>query len=406
MRLSSLCRSMLAASCALMIGFANAPAQADEFEATLRSLWPQAKAKGVSPEIFNAALAGAKLDQSILKKANYQPEFTRPIWEYLDRAVSDERIKTGREKRSEYQSVLNAIEERFGVDYHIVLAIWAVESSFGRVLENPDIVVNVPHALATLAHAGPRNYKSFGRTQLIAALQILQAGDVPVSRMTGSWAGAMGHTQFIPTSYLAFAVDMTGDGKRDIWNSVPDALASSASLLEKNGWVRGKTWGYEVKLPQGFNYGLADGKTKRSLSEWQRRGIARVEGQSFPRPEDEAFLLLPAGAQGPAFLMLKNFDVIKRYNNATSYALAVGHLADRIRGGGEFKGKWPVGTKTLTRDQVKQLQAALTRKGFDVGGVDGKVGPGTMAGIRAYQEKRGMVPDGFPTEALLKDVLR
>ena len=397
--------SKFSLAAALSLGLAQA-AFANDFEATLRSIWPEARAKGVSAEVFNAALAGAKLDQSILEKAAYQPEFTRPIWEYIDRAVSSSRIENGQAKKRQYLSTLEAIERQFGVDYHILLAIWGVESSYGAVLDNKSIVVNVPHALATLAHAGPRNYKSFGRTQLVAALQILQAGDVPVGRMTGSWAGAMGHTQFIPTSYLAFAVDFTGDGKRDIWNSVEDALASSASLLQKNGWVAGKTWGYEVDLPRGFNYGLGDGKTKRSLTEWRRMGITRTGGREFPRPEDEAFLLLPAGAKGPAFLMLKNFDVIKRYNNATSYALAVGHLADRIRGGGGFQNPWPVGEQTLNRKQVIALQNALNRKGFNVGKADGKVGPATMAGIRAYQASRNMTPDGFPTMSLLQDVLR
>ena len=390
-----------------MVLSAGQAALADQaFENTLRSIWPEARAKGVSAETFNRALAGAKLDQDVLKKAAFQPEFTRAIWDYLESAVSESRITNGRQMKERHLRDLERIEQQSGVDYHILLAIWGVESSYGAVLDNRNIVMDVPHALATLAHAGPRNYKSFGRTQLVAALQILEKGDIPIGQMTGSWAGAMGHTQFIPTSYLAYAVDYTGDGKRDIWNAPMDAVASAANLLKMNGWQAGKTWGYEVRLPQGFNFGLGDGKTRRSLTEWQRMGISRVNGQGFPRPEDQAFLLLPAGAKGPAFLMLKNFDVIKRYNNATSYALAVGHLADRIRGGGPFVASWPRTEKPLSRADIEQLQTALNRKGFNVGEVDGKLGPATMAGIRAYQASAGHTPDGFATQALLRELVR
>lgn len=397
----------LALAAGLMLGLVQQPAAANgSFENTLRGLWPEARAKGVSAETFNKALGNARLDREVLEKASYQPEFTKPIWDYLDSAVSDSRIRTGRAMKRRYREDLERIEARFGVDYHILLAIWGVESSYGAVLDNPGIVRDVPQSLATLAHAGPRHYRKFGRTQLIAALQILEAGDIPVGRMTGSWAGAMGHTQFIPTSYLAYAVDYTGDGKRDIWNAPMDALASAANLLKKNGWVPGKTWGYEVRLPQGFDYALADGRTRRSLAEWRRLGITRANGRDFPRPSDEAFLLVPAGARGPAFLMLKNFEVIKRYNNATSYALAVGHLADRIMGLGPFTAGWPEGERPLSRDEVEKLQAALNRKGFNVGKVDGKIGPATMAGIRAYQARNGMTPDGFATRSLLAEITR
>lgn len=392
---------------ASLMAFQPVLAHADDaFRQTLRSIWSDARSKGVSEATFNRALGNVRFDQEVIDRATHQPEFTRPIWEYLESAVSAQRIENGRQMLQRHARDLDLIEERFGVDRHILVAIWGIESSYGAVLNNRNIVRDVIQSLATLAHAGPRNYKNFGRTQLVAALQILEAGDIPIGQMTGSWAGAMGHTQFIPTSYLAYAVDMTGDGKRDIWNSPADALGSAASLLSRNGWRRGETWGYEVRLPQNFNFALGDGRTNRSLSEWARLGLQRPSGIAFPRPDDQAYLLLPAGARGPAFLMLRNFDVIKRYNNATSYAIAVGHLADRLRGGGAFASTWPRGERPLSRSQVEELQAALNRRGFNVGNVDGRIGPATMAGIRAYQSSRGMTPDGFATQSLLSDLKR
>jgi membrane-bound lytic murein transglycosylase B len=275
-----------------------------------------------------------------------------------------------------------------------------MESSYGEVLAEPNIVKPVIRSLATLAY-GDEDRRRFGREQLMAALQILQRGDTTAPTCMAAWAGAMGHTQFIPTTYLAHSADYDGDGKVDIWNNPKDALATAASLLARNGWQRGETWGYEVQLPSGFNWKLADEKTERSLASWQSLGVTRAGGNAFPRPDDKAKLIAPAGSNGPAFLMLKNFDVIKRYNNATSYALGVGHLADRIAGGGGFAKDWPRNSKPLSRDQAKQLQTLLNRKGFSVGKIDGKIGPATREAVRAFQSSIGQTPDGYANTALL-----
>jgi len=374
---------------------------ASRFDRWVKSFWPQAKAVGITWSTYRRAFSGVTPDPKIMKLANKQPEFHRPVWSYLDSAVSEKRITDGREKLKEWRRWLNRIENQYGVDRHIVVAIWGMESSYGQVLENKKIVRNVIRSLATLAYKGGRRAR-FGRKQLLAALKIIQNGDVSAARMVGSWAGAMGHTQFIPTTYQHYAVDATGDGKRDIWRSIPDALASTANYLNKARWRPGETWGYEVRFKRGFNYGLADRKTKRSLSAWAKLGVRRANGRNFPRPGDQAWLWLPAGSDGPAFLMLPNFRSIKRYNNANSYALAVGHLADRLRGGSEFAGNWPRNNPTLSRSHRRELQNLLNRHGFGVGSIDGKLGPKSKAAIRAYQRRANLTPDGYAGMALLK----
>lgn len=380
------------------------PARADAgFDRWVQSFWPQARAAGISRSLYDAAFQGVTPDPAVLKAAAFQPEFTKPIWEYLDGATSQSRIDNGRKKMAEWKPWLDRIEAAYGVPRQIVVAIWGMESSYGAVLENPKIVKSTIRSLATLAYAGGRLQK-FGQEQLIAALKILQSHDVGVRGLTGSWAGAMGHTQFIPTTFLAYAVDADGDGKRNIWTSVPDALASTAYYLKKSGWRTGETWGYEVVLPKGFNYALADEKTARPISEWvQKYGLRRAGGKQFPRGSDMGTLFLPAGARGPAFLMLPNFFVIKKYNNATSYAMGVGHLADRLAGGGPFITPWPVGDQPLSKSQIETLQRRLMATGHlpPSGHVDGKVGPDTRDAIRAYQKSVGLPADGYPTTALL-----
>ncbi|MEM6665270.1 MAG: lytic murein transglycosylase, partial [Pseudomonadota bacterium] len=344
------------------VGFSGS-AEAQSFSQWVNSFWPEARRAGVSRAIYDQALQGVTPDQSVLRAASRQPEFVKAVWDYLDGAVSSARIQRGRALAGQHKGTLDAIEARYGVDRFVLLAIWGMESSYGAVLDNNNIVKPVIRSLATLAYQGGQR-SDFGRQQLIAALQILQRGDVSPSRMTGSWAGAMGHTQFIPTTYNAHAVDFDGDGRRNIWYSIPDALASTANYLRQSGWEPGKTWGYEVVLPQGFNYALADRKTVRTLAEWSRFGITRTRARAFPRPGDQAKLVLPAGARGPSFLMLPNFDAILKYNNSTSYALGVGHLADRIRGGGNFAQGWPRGDRPLTRSEREELQNLLARRGF------------------------------------------
>ncbi|MQT13622.1 lytic murein transglycosylase [Segnochrobactrum spirostomi] len=374
------------------------------FVAWIRQFAAVARANGIPATLYNQAFAGINTpDPDVLRLAAKQPEFTKLVGDYIEGAVTDARIATGRKMMAEYKNALARIYARFGVEPQIVVAIWGIETSYGAVLDNPKIVRSVVRSLATLAYAGgPR--ADYGRTQLIAALKILQHHDVAPRGLTGSWAGAMGHTQFIPTSFLKYAVDLDGDGKRDIWNSVPDALATTANLLAQNGWQRGETWGYEVVLPRGFNYAYADEKTKRPVGAWAQLGIRRSGGRAFPRPGDEAKLILPTGARGPAFLILGNFDVIKAYNNSTSYALAVGYLADRIVGVPPFQTPWPTDLRPLSTAEVTEMQERLTARGFPTGTTDGKLGPDTRAAVRAYQMSIGWPADGFPTDALLQSL--
>lgn len=380
--------------------FFPAIAHADSFDEWVRDFWPTARAAGISSSTYKAAFAGVRPDTSILKSAGNQAEFVRPIWSYLDSALSEKRLSEGKQKLIDYSQTLSAIETRYGVDRHIVVAIWGMESSYGAVLDNPKIVKNVIRSLATLAYADRRR-KKFGRQQLLAALKILQRGDIDPAGLTGSWAGAMGHTQFIPTTYQAYAVDFDGDGRRNIWTSIPDALGSTAAYLQKMGWQSGETWGYEVVLPRDFNFELASQKTEKTLEQWKKLGIGRTAGRTFPRPHDKAVLFMPSGARGPAFLLLKNFKVIKRYNNADAYALAVGHLADRLRGGGSFVQTWPRDAKPLTRSDRKALQQLLQAKGLYSGKIDGKIGAMSRAAIRKYQNRIGHIPDGYASTDIL-----
>ncbi|MCT4656409.1 MAG: lytic murein transglycosylase [Cohaesibacter sp.] len=390
---------------AVVAVLASAPMAAAQsaqgFNKWIRDFWPTARANGITANTYNTAFAGAQYDPSVIKRATNQPEFVKPIWSYLDSAASKSRITNGRRMKKKYGALLRRLESHFGVDQHILLAIWGMESAYGAIFKNRKLIKPTIQSLAMLGYADRRRSK-FGKTQLIAALKILQNGDVASSQMMGSWAGAMGHTQFIPTTYLAKAYDFDGDGRRDIWNSIPDALASTANLLSTAGWQTGKTWGYEVQLPRNFAFELANGKTTKSLAEWQRFGVQRVYGKAFPRPSDQAQLILPAGYKGPAFLILKNFAMIKRYNNATSYALGVGHLADRIRGGGDFAQNWPRQDRVLKRSERKEVQTILNRKGYDTGGIDGRLGSKSRSAIRHWQKRNGMVPDGFASGALLQ----
>jgi membrane-bound lytic murein transglycosylase B len=328
-----------------------------------------------------------------------QPEFARPIWEYLDSAVSDTRVATGRRLAAEKADDLARIEAAYGVDSEIVLAIWGLESAFGANYGDIPVI----RALATLAWEGRR--RDFAEEQLLQALRILDAGEFGPERMVGSWAGAMGHTQFIPTSFAAYAVDFDGDGRRDLWREdALDALASTANYLARFGWKRGAPWGVEARLPAGFDYALADG-TRRPLAEWARLGVTTLDGAPLPSAGDAA-IIAPAGARGPIFAVYDNFYVIRRYNNATSYALAVGHLGARIAGAGPFRQSWPRDDRTLSRTEKRELQIMLTRLGYDTGGVDGVVGPDTRTAIRGWQAAQGLPADGYDSGDLLDAVRR
>ncbi|MBM9596192.1 lytic murein transglycosylase [Roseitranquillus sediminis] len=355
----------------------------------------RALAEGIRPDVYDAALAGVRYDADIIRRDSNQAEFVKPIWEYLDSAVSDARIANGRMALDRHADVLARIEAHYGVDREVVAAIWGLESAYGAYRGSTPIL----QALATLAYDGRRG--AFFEEQLIAALRIIQSGDVRPSGMTGSWAGAMGHTQFMPTSYLAYAADFHGDGRRDIWSDDPtDALASTAAYLARFGWVQGMPWGVEVRLPNGFDYALAGRDTKAMPSDWARRGVVGLDGRPV-RDFGSASLLLPAGARGPAFLIFKNFEVIERYNTADAYVIGVGHLADRLRGGDPIQGDWPRGDRALAYAERQELQQRLTALGFPTQGVDGRIGPNTIAAIRSFQRAAGLVPDGYASLDLL-----
>lgn len=366
----------------------------------VRSLWPQAEARGVSRTAFEQAFAGYSYSSKIMDLTRKQPEFSQTVQQYIDRRVTNARASKGQAMRGEWAQTLAGAQQRWGVQPEVVLAIWGMETNFGGFMGGEHTI----HALATLTEGGYR--PDFFREELLTALRIISDGHVSANNMTGSWAGAMGHTQFMPTSFMKYAVDYNGDGRKDIWNSVQDALGSTANYLHSFGWKQGETWGYEIRLPNGFDFARARQMERAPLSQWQAMGIQRVSGKPFPRPSDVGRLYMPAGASGPAFLLLPNFDVIKRYNNSDSYALAVGHLADRIIGGGSFATPWPTGDYALTKDQRAQLQALLGRAGFDAGSPDGVVGPKTRAAVLAYQARMGLPADGHISGRLLDTLKR
>lgn len=390
--------SAVALAAALSLS-AIAPAFANSAD-FVRGLWPLAEARGVSRSAFEAAFAGYSYSPKIMELTRKQPEFSQTVQQYVDRRVTNAQAAKGRAMRGEWAQTLGGAQQRWGVQPEIVLAIWGMETNFGGFMGGENTI----HALATLTEGGYR--ADFFRNELLTALRIISDGHVTPPKMVGSWAGAMGHTQFMPSSFVAYAVDYNGDGRKDIWNSVQDALGSTANYLHSFKWRPGETWGYEVKLPNGFDFARARQMERAPLSDWQAMGIQRVSGKPFPRGGDMGRLYMPAGASGPTFLLLPNFDVIKRYNNSDSYALAVGHLADRIIGGGNFATPWPAGDYALTAAQKAELQTLLGRAGFDAGTPDGVVGPKTRAAVLAYQARMGLPADGYISGRLLDSLKR
>ena len=369
------------------------------FEKTIKSLWPRAKAAGISREVFDAAFEGIdEPDPAVLKLAKTQPEFTSTTSEYLLKAVTPDRITNGKEAKAANGELLSAIEARYNVDRHILLAIWGMESNFGKDKGS----MKVMRCLATLIHAGRK--KKYALEQLPAALKILQRGIRTPKNFTGSWAAAMGHTQFIPTSYLSYAVDWTGDGQRNIWDSKEDALASTANYLAKSGWLNDRPWGWEINLPEGFDMGLIGrGKGKwRKVKDWESLGVQRADGGKFGSPNATGFIMIPQGLKGPRFLVTQNFNAIMNYNFSHSYALAVGHMGDRIRGRGAFVTTWPEVDYDLSFAQRVEIQRRLQGLGYDPGGDDGRFGARTYEAILAFQKKAKLKLDGLPSQELLE----
>jgi membrane-bound lytic murein transglycosylase B len=355
-----------------------------------------AVSNGITTTTFDTAFENVQLNSRVIKADNKQAEFSREIWDYLDTATSPKRIANGKENLSDYLNLLREIQFKYQVDAEVILAIWGLESSYGKRMGD----INIIEALATLAFDGRR--EKFGKQQLLEALSIIQRGDITPDKMMGSWAGAMGHTQFIPTSYQAYAQDFTGDGKRNVWDPLDpsDALASTANYLAEFGWTNNQPWGIEVNLPENFNYRNADLEVKATPARWSELGLKTITGGKIPN-YGEGSVFLPAGAKGPAFIVFNNFFVIKRYNNANSYAMAVGHLSDRILGGKSFHIEWPRGPGALKFNEKVELQNLLNQLGYDVGEADGIIGPNSIAAIRKFQISVGLIPDGMSNKDLL-----
>lgn len=382
---------------ALLIASAPAPARAEDFPQCIAELRAQATSNGITAATFDAAMAGVEPDPEVIEAMDQQPEFTLSIWEYIARLVSDKRIADGKRMLAEWGGVLEDVERAFGVDRHIVLAVWGVESNYGTILGNRPLV----RSLATASCFGRR--QAFFRTELVETLRISQKGDMRAEDLKGSWAGAFGHTQFMPSTFQRLAVDFDADGRRDIVGSVPDALASTANFLRKAGWELGKPWGHEVVLPRGYA-GPSGRRTRLTLTRWDALGIQRFGDRPLVG-DTPAALLLPAGVHGPAFIVYSNFDALYSYNAAEAYALAIGHLADRLRGERAFRAAWPMDDPALSRTQRIELQERLAALGYDAGHADGIIGPRTLDAVKSFQKSRGLPPDGYAGARLLRTLV-
>jgi peptidoglycan lytic transglycosylase B len=381
-------------------GAVTASAQEPDFSAWLDGFRAEAAAAGIRHEIIDEAFEGVTINQRVYELNDNQPEFSRAIWDYLDSTVSPSRAAKARVKIAEHGTLLSLVEQTYGVDAEIIVAIWGLESSYGAILGDYDAI----QALATLAFQGRRT--GYGRSQLIGALKIIQGGYAARDELKGSWAGAMGHTQFIPTTYLSYAVDHDGDGKRDIWNNLGDVFASTANYLSVSGYRQNEAWGVEVKLPSGFDYALAGGSIHKPLVEWTALGAQATGSKSLLSrfdPNIRGRLILPAGAHGPAFLVFGNFEAILKYNRSTAYALAVSLLSEEAAGrSSAVVTLWPRDDRPLAHAERKALQQALLDQGYNPGPIDGIIGAGTKAALRAWQKDAGMPADGYASFAVLE----
>jgi membrane-bound lytic murein transglycosylase B len=383
------------------LGFARdagaEPQAGADAQAWVAALWPAAQARGVSRPVFDRALGAFAPDPEVAEFAARQPEQEMSTGAYLEHLVTEERIATGRQLAIQHRALLDAIEAAYGVDRRVLLAIWGIESAYGTAKGTRNVV----RSLATLAMVDPRR-SGFWTRELLAALRLLQDNSANPMALVGSWAGAMGHTQFIPSTYSAHAVDFDKDGRRDVWDTVADALASTANYLKSSGWTAGAPWGFEVTLPSDFDYAWsAPGRTK-TLAEWLASGVQPADGRRTPIVKQPLQLVLPAGVRGPAFLVTRNLRALLKYNQSLAYALAVGHLADRIAGGGAPLAAWPAEDRSLTRPEREELQRLLISWGFSAGEPDGIIGDQTRTAIRATQHALSLAEDGHPTIELLR----
>lgn len=384
-----------AALAALLFALISAPAQAQsqaEFQSCLARLQPAARQAGVESASFIRFTQGVQADFSLLEKLNYQPEFKLPIWDYLSGLVDEERVTDGLAGLSQHAEVLQKIQSQYAVDPATVVAVWGVESNYGRITGKYPLV----QALGTLSCFGRR--QSYFQGEFYAAMRILQRGDIAPDRLNGSWAGAFGHTQFMPATYERLAVDFDGDGRRDLVDNSADALASTANFLRKGGWKSDLPWGFEIRLPSGFDTSLAGRKNKRNLADWEGLGLMLVDGRPLSSSGlatgEKVGLLMLAGANGPAFLTTRNFDVIYGYNAAESYGLAIAHLSDRLRGGKQFVTSWPTDDPGISRIERRELQSLLAARGHEIGDIDGMLGEKSRVAIKQEQTRLGQTVNG------------
>jgi len=382
--------SALALSCA---AFA---AHAQTFDTCVAGLRQAASAQGISASTLDLAFKGIEPDETVLKAFDFQPEFRTPIWDYLAGLVDDERVADGQAKLKEWSKTLGEAEQKYGVDRYTIVAVWGVESNFGGIKGTRELV----RSLVTLVCANKR--QAFFKGELLATLKIAQSGDIPLQNLVGSWAGAFGQTQFMPTTYQRIAVDFDGDGKRDIVNSVPDALGSTANYLKLAGWISGANWGYEVQLPKGYS-GPTGRTARQPLAQFTKLGIKPIKAdQVVPSETTQAALLLPAGPTGPAFMVFRNFDAMYSYNAAESYALSIAHLADRLRGAGRFSTPWPTDDAGTSRAERREVQKRLADRGYDIGEIDGMIGTKSRLAISEFQNSIGVKPDGRAGQRVLQ----
>lgn len=378
----------------------NISPQNDNFQRCIANLRSQAISSGVNESTYDRYTQNLTPDYSVIDKLNYQPEFSTPIWDYLSGLVDEERVQAGRQKMAQYRDVLNRASQAYGVPVETIVAVWGVESNYGDISGKYPLL----QALGTLSCEGRR--QSYFRGEFFATMRILQRGDLREDQLKGSWAGAFGHTQFMPSTYERLAVDFDGDGRRDLVSSVPDALASTANFLKQAGWQTGMPWGFEVKIPQGMSVSGESRRNKKPLSTWEQSGITRIDGSPLVQGNlsttTSAGLMMPAGATGPAFLVFKNFDAIYSYNAAESYGLAIAHLSDRLRGTGPFVTAWPTDDPGTSRAERREIQQFLLKRGYDIGAVDGLIGDKTRQAIRQEQTRLGLNPTGRAGQQILR----